>query len=157
MALPVSYQEIEDTLAWVVPDPRNGIEWDLGAILDVIEAPTAVIGGESMGAALALLFAEAHPSRVDRLLLTAPAFGDEPNPERHRIQTMAEIIEKHGIDAFLKGAAERQRVDRGAPEGVIPELASMQGSHDPKSLVVGCRTVIEWIIAPQLENFASLE
>ena len=137
-------------------EPRRMAE-DMGAILDAIEAPTAVIGGESMGAALAMLFAEAHPDRVERLLLTAPAFGDEPNPERLRIQTMAEIIEKHGIDAFLKGAAERQRVDWGAPEGVITKLASMQRSHDPKSLVVACRTVIEWIITPRLENFERLE
>jgi len=130
---------------------------DMGAILDALDVPRAIVGGESMGAALALLFAEAYPERVKKILLTAPAFGDEPNPEKLRIQTMADIIEKHGIEVFLKGAAERQRNDWGAPEVVIEKLASMQRSHDPASLVVACRTVIEWTIAPRLERFASLD
>jgi len=137
-------------------EPRR-MSGDIGVVLDAIGVSRAVVGGESMGAALAMLFASESPDRVDRLLLTAPAFGDQPNPERARLHGMAEIIRAKGIDAFLKGAAIRQREDWGAPESVIEKLAVMQRSHDPASLALACQTVIDWLITPKLDDFASFD
>ena len=128
---------------------------DMGAILDALDTRVAVIGGESMGSALAMLFAVDHPERVDRLLLSAPAFGDEQNSERARMHGMADAIDAYGIDLFLEAAGKRQREEWGAPESVIDQLALMQRSHDPQSLSLACRTVMDWKIVLNFDHFAS--
>jgi pimeloyl-ACP methyl ester carboxylesterase len=46
---------------------------DIGRVLDSLGLGSAVVGGESMGAATALAFALRNPGRVKALLLTAPA------------------------------------------------------------------------------------
>ena len=137
-------------------EPRR-MSQDMGAVLDALDTRHAIIGGESMGAALAMLFASENPDRVDRLLLSAPAFGHEPNSERARMHGMADAIEAHGIDAFLKIASVRQREEWGASKIVIEKLAAMQRSHDPSSLALACRIVIDWKITPDLQRFASFD
>jgi pimeloyl-ACP methyl ester carboxylesterase len=49
------------------------------ALLDVLEAPRAVIGGMSLGGYLSLLFCARHPERVAALVLvdTGPGFRDD--------------------------------------------------------------------------------
>ena len=55
------------------------LSWDLladdvAALLRALELPRAVIGGSSMGSAVALRFALGHPSAVAGLVLVAPVF-----------------------------------------------------------------------------------
>ena len=58
---------------------------DLAALLDLLEVPRAVIGGVSMGAAIALNFALRFPDRVLGLVLARPAWLDRPLPDNLRI------------------------------------------------------------------------
>jgi pimeloyl-ACP methyl ester carboxylesterase len=53
---------------------------DLLALLDHLKIPQAIVGGISMGAAIALNFATRHPERVKGLILSRPAWLDGPNP-----------------------------------------------------------------------------
>lgn len=53
---------------------------DLGALLDHLEISTAILGGISMGAAIALNFATRFPENVNGLVLSRPAWVDGPNP-----------------------------------------------------------------------------
>jgi pimeloyl-ACP methyl ester carboxylesterase len=70
---------------------------DLRAFLDRRGIAQAVIGGISMGAAIALNFAVRHPGRVLGLVLSRPAWLDQPLPENLRIFTrIAEYIRAHG-------------------------------------------------------------
>ena len=54
---------------------------DLRAVLDACVAGPAVLVGNSQGGRIAIDFALAHPERVDRLVLIAPAVSGAPEPD----------------------------------------------------------------------------
>lgn len=58
---------------------------DLLALLDRLEIDRAIVGGISMGAAVALNFALRFPDRLHGLILSRPAWLDRPGPEHLRI------------------------------------------------------------------------
>jgi pimeloyl-ACP methyl ester carboxylesterase len=78
---------------------------DFGRVLDAIDAPRAVVGGLSLGAAAALEFALSTPDRVDALVLAAL-----PGPEGFAqiADDFAAAIDAHGLEAageqFVWGA-----------------------------------------------------
>ncbi len=70
---------------------------DLRAILDAAGIERAIVGGISMGAAVALNFADRFPHRLLGLILSRPAWLDGPYPEHLRIFTLVtELIQAHG-------------------------------------------------------------
>lgn len=121
---------------------------DIGNILDAFGIERAIVAGESMGAATALTFALANPQRVKILLLTAPAFADEPNPAAKEIHAIGEAIAALGVDAFLDIAEVRWREELKWPQAMIEHVRAMQSSHNSASLAVACKTVINWQIFP---------
>lgn len=73
---------------------------DLGRVLDQAGETRAVVGGLSMGAAVALRFARAHPERVRGLVLAAPPPGAGASPRgRDWALAFAEAIERDGLEA----------------------------------------------------------
>lgn len=73
---------------------------DLGRVLDGAGAATAVVGGLSMGAGIALRFALAHPERTRALVLAAfPAGAEHPGGYASVAQRFAARIERDGLDA----------------------------------------------------------
>jgi len=69
-------------------------------VLDQVGAETAVVGGLSMGAGIALRFALAAPGRVRGLLLCAfPAGADDPDGFAGKALRFAERIERDGLEA----------------------------------------------------------
>ena len=70
---------------------------DLAALLDHLEIARAVIGGISLGAAVALKFTLRYAERVMGLILSRPAWLDEPFPENTRVYPLiARLIREHG-------------------------------------------------------------
>jgi pimeloyl-ACP methyl ester carboxylesterase len=70
---------------------------DLLAFLDHLEIPRAVIGGISLGAAVALNFALRHPQRVTGLVQSRPAWLAEPNRRNAAwYGEIARLIREHG-------------------------------------------------------------
>ncbi len=70
---------------------------DLLALLDRLKVEKAVVGGISMGAGLALNFAIRYPERTLGLILTRPAWLDEPFPENVRMfSVMADHVRRLG-------------------------------------------------------------
>ncbi len=65
----------------------------------------AIVGGESMGAATALVFATKQPKRVRHLLQIAPNAVDDPNPGRDMIVAVADFAAKYGRAAAADAAA----------------------------------------------------
>jgi pimeloyl-ACP methyl ester carboxylesterase len=129
---------------------------DMAAVMDALGLETAIVGGESMGAATTLTFARLWPERVEKLLLTAPAFGDVPNPAAEDIRKMGESIELVGIEDFLAAAAIRQRDELGWAPEVIQAVADMQGSHKTNSLATACKTIIDWTLFTDLHVLSDL-
>ncbi|MBI5627979.1 MAG: alpha/beta fold hydrolase [Candidatus Rokubacteria bacterium] len=79
---------------------------DLQALLDHLEADTAVVGGLSMGGVIALTFYLKYPARVRALILadTGPGFR---NPERRAEwarsrEAVARLLEEGGMPAFAR-------------------------------------------------------
>jgi len=129
---------------------------DIGAVLDAFGIDRAIIGGESMGAATALLFALAHPERVKALLLSTPAFGDLPHAERAGIKAQGDMINKEGVESYLALTAEQQRA-MGWPVEAIEYLAEVRRLHDPASLVTALRAVADWVLLPNLTSLNTIE
>ena len=73
---------------------------DLLALLDHLKIERAVIGGLSMGAGIALNFAIHHPERTLALILSRPAWLDQPLPENLRVfPEIAALIQSLGANA----------------------------------------------------------
>lgn len=76
---------------------------DLRALLDHLGIARAVIGGISMGAALALHFTLRWPERADALVLSRPAWLEAPCPWNVRMFTaMTRLLEAHGAGEGLR-------------------------------------------------------
>ena len=72
---------------------------DLISVADAVGANRTVLGGNSMGAAVALRFALEHPDRVSALLLAGQP-GQEPNPAGPRRKT-GETVAALGIEQYI--------------------------------------------------------
>jgi 3-oxoadipate enol-lactonase len=69
---------------------KHALADELRLLLDVLGLTRVSICGTSMGATSALLFARAHPERVDRLILRSPApFGTDMVPVRRALRGLA--------------------------------------------------------------------
>jgi pimeloyl-ACP methyl ester carboxylesterase len=134
-------------------DPHRMAD-DLAAILDSFGIDRAIVGGESMGAATALLFALRHPQRVDRLLLTGPAFGDGPNPGRDDLKRGGRLIAETGIEGYLS-AVTPEWAAMGMEEAAIAAWSAVQRTHDRASLAAACAAVADWVILPDLGVLAA--
>ncbi len=77
---------------------------DLVTLMTYLNIRQAVVGGISMGAALALNLALRFPERVRGLVLSRPAWLDRPNPENLELMgVIAQLIRQYGA----KGGLER--------------------------------------------------
>lgn len=85
------------------------MEWcvaDLLALLDYFEMERANVLGYSMGGRVALHFANAHPERMDKLVLESASPGLETQVEREERAAsdaqLAERIEREGMEWFAE-------------------------------------------------------
>jgi len=129
---------------------------DITAILDALDIQKAIVGGESMGAAVATQFALNSPERVEALLLTAPSFGDQLNSSAGDIRAMGHTIREDGLIAYLTTARERRLNEYGWPPEMVDYLHYLHGSHAGPSLAAACLAVIEWTLFPDLSVLGSL-
>ncbi len=93
---------------------------DLIAFLDHLAIDRAVVGGISLGSAVAVNVALRFPKRVLGLVLSRPAWVDGPLPENvHLYATIARLIRdpgaKEGLEQFRK-TPEYQAMERESPD-----------------------------------------
>ena len=107
---------------------------DMAALLDAIEAPTAVIGGLSMGGYMSLAFNVDYPARVDALMLfdTGPGYrSDEGRAGWNRTaMKRAETLETEGLAALGSSAevkVSRHRSAQGLAHAARGMLAQTDG------------------------------
>jgi 3-oxoadipate enol-lactonase len=128
---------------------------DLEAILDTLDIPEAIIGGESMGAATSLVFAIKHPKRVQHLLLVAPTAADEANPGRDMILALADFAEQYGLEAAADAVA-LGAMGRGIPRSAAQMITSHWTHHRRESFVAGNRAIPNWVLFDSLAPVAAL-
>jgi pimeloyl-ACP methyl ester carboxylesterase len=93
---------------------------DLVAFLDHLGIDGAVVGGISLGAAVAVNVGLRFPDRVLGLVLSRPAWVDGPLPENVRLYAMIarflrDLGAKDGLDRFL-GTPEYRAMERESPD-----------------------------------------
>jgi len=93
---------------------------DLCALLDHLALPQVIIGGISMGAAVSLMLTLRFPERVRGLVLSRPAWLDQPMPPNATMfPVIAQLIRQHGaahgLERFMQ-SAQYAEVARTAPD-----------------------------------------
>lgn len=129
---------------------------DMACVMDSLGIERAVIGGESMGSATAVMFALRYPERVDRLLLTAPAFGDEESTERERFHQIAALIRAVGLQEFVTLARRTWTNDFGWSDQVADTVAASFLAHDSASIATAIDAVMEWVPLPEFDSVRSI-
>ena len=129
---------------------------DLVALLDYLRLKAAVVGGISMGAALALHAGLRYPRRVLGLVLLRPAWLDRPLPENVRIYAhVAQQIRRHGAKeglARFRETPEFQALEREAPAAARSVARLFEDPRAEESLIrleriphdAPCRDRSEW-------------
>lgn len=96
---------------------------DALALLDHLDIKRAVVGGISLGAAIALRLASLHPERVSALILARSAWVDEQGPEHLRIyRDVASLLDQYGAEEGLRRLEEAGRLKE--VEAVSPDNAA---------------------------------
>jgi pimeloyl-ACP methyl ester carboxylesterase len=98
---------------------------DIAALLDTLTAPV-ILGGISMGAAIALRLAVTRPALVRALILVRPAWGtDAAPPNMHPNAMVGEAI-RHGTRDSFAASPTARRLATDAPDN----LASLMSFFD---------------------------
>jgi pimeloyl-ACP methyl ester carboxylesterase len=109
---------------------------DMAAILDVVGAKTAVIGGLSLGGYMSLAFHLAHPERTRALLIidTGPGYkSDEPRAGWNATAIRrAERLEQEGLPAPGSGGAETRTAPHRNADGLAKAARGMLTQHDAR-------------------------
>jgi len=99
---------------------------DLAVLMDRLGIQSAIVGGISMGAAVATRSAIQYPQRVRGLVLVRPAWLEQPLPEGLRVYPKAAAcLERFGVEEGRKSVEampEFQRMREQSPESAMALL-----------------------------------
>ena len=106
---------------------------DMAALLDHVEAPSAVVGGLSLGGYMSLAFHLAHPERVRALLIidTGPGFkNDEARAGWNAYaNSYADGIVSKGLDHAAGGSVEQATASHRDANGLVLAARHMLTQH----------------------------
>jgi pimeloyl-ACP methyl ester carboxylesterase len=112
---------------------------DMAEFLNRMNIEQAIVGGISMGAAVALLFALQYRPRVLGLVLSRPAWLDGPNPRNDAIfSNMVQLIRQHDArqgQQLFQQSADYQEILREAPESAASLLAQFDHPRAEETVV----------------------
>jgi pimeloyl-ACP methyl ester carboxylesterase len=107
---------------------------DMAALLDAVNAPSAVVGGLSLGGYMSLAFHRAHQERVEALLIvdTGPGFrNDQGGAEWNRFALdRAERLAKQGLAALNVASPEVMASHHRSAEGLMLAARGMLTQHN---------------------------
>ncbi len=107
---------------------------DLIALINHLDISRVVVGGTSMGAAVALNFALRYPNRVVGVIVSRPAWIDRPLPENARpIAHVAQYLLKYGATEGLQRYKESPEYARMFMECPDTAAALEQQFLDPRA------------------------
>lgn len=129
---------------------------DAEAVLDALNWQSAIIGGASMGAAVALSLAQQRPELFSALVLASPAMADQPHPAIQPFARIAQRVEEAGINVAAGEVAASLEADGMSPDEAAAAVGPWLRQH-PKSFANGLRTVIRWQPLRQVSELSSLQ
>ncbi|WP_375413667.1 alpha/beta fold hydrolase [uncultured Bradyrhizobium sp.] len=109
---------------------------DMAALLDMAGAPSAIVGGLSLGGYMSLAFVRAHPQRVRALLIidTGPGFkkDDARDAWNKRAFETGERFEREGLGVLKSLSRERSGVVHRDASGLARAARGMLTQHDAR-------------------------
>lgn len=107
---------------------------DMAALLDAVDARTAIVGGLSLGGYMSLAFHRVHADRVEALLIidTGPGYkNDEARAGWNRTSLKtAERYETEGLKVLEAGSAERRQAQHKSAKGLALAARGMLTQRD---------------------------
>lgn len=128
---------------------------DLEALLDALDLTSDVtLVGSSLGGAIALAFAAAHPKRVARIIALSPATGVSEDRRASMLAT-ADKVEAASMSSFVK-----QMVDSSYPASIrtadgLARFQAMQIASDPRSCAAMVRMIANTPFLPILQKVSA--
>jgi len=133
---------------------------DMAALLDELDIPAAVVGGVSMGAGIALKFGTQYKSRTSALILSRPAWLNEPSPPNLSvIGRIAEMIERYGRERGLH-LFEKSEVYTSLKESFPQTARSLQETFSAPGIeasVSGFRSILASAPFDSFEDLKEIE
>jgi pimeloyl-ACP methyl ester carboxylesterase len=109
---------------------------DIAALLDAVGAPSAIVGGLSLGGYMSLAFRRVHPERVSALLIidTGPGFKKDDTREawNRRASDTADRFERDGLAALQSQGGERASVSHRNAKGLALAARGMLAQRDAR-------------------------
>lgn len=109
---------------------------DIAALLDVVGAQTAIVGGLSLGGYMSLAFYADYAERVDALLIidTGPGFKKDAAREAWNVTANAsgDNIERLGEAALSAGSPERAKAQHKDLAGVVYAARNMLTQYNDR-------------------------
>jgi len=128
---------------------------DIAVVLDHVGVEQAIVAGESMGAATALLFAISYPKRAQHLVLIAPTAADQRNSGCEMIMALADFAAEYGLKA-AGDAVALAAMGSGIPRRVAQMITAVWTHHRLESFVAANRAVPQWVLFDSLAPVAAL-
>lgn len=123
---------------------------DVGLVLDRVGVQRAVVGGLSLGAAIALHFALAHPERVSGLVLASLPAAKEGGGIAAIAARFADAIERDGLEAAGAEFVWGPKSGFDAAGAAFVKQGFLE--HDPRALALTLRRVVAAL--PPLDSLA---
>ena len=109
---------------------------DIAALLDKVDAGSAIIGGLSLGGYMSLAFYRAHPDRVSALLIidTGPGFkkDDARDAWNQRAQDTGDRFEREGLAVLNSASRERSTANHRDASGLARAARGMLTQRDAR-------------------------
>jgi pimeloyl-ACP methyl ester carboxylesterase len=109
---------------------------DMTALLDVVGAKNAIVGGLSLGGYMSLAFYRAHPDRVRALLIidTGPGFKKDEAREawNKRAHETGDRFEREGLGVLKSASRERSGVSHRDASGLARAARGMLTQRDAR-------------------------
>jgi pimeloyl-ACP methyl ester carboxylesterase len=113
---------------------------DIAALLDVVGAEKAIVGGLSLGGYMSLAFYRAHPERVSALLIidTGPGFkkDDARAAWNRRALDTADRFDREGLEVLKSASRERSTVSHRDAKGLAQAARGMLTQRDARVIEV---------------------
>jgi pimeloyl-ACP methyl ester carboxylesterase len=113
---------------------------DIAALLDVVGAKKAIVGGLSLGGYMSLAFYRAHPELVSALLIidTGPGFkkDDARAAWNKRALDTADRFDREGLEVLKSASRERSTVSHRDAKGLALAARGMLTQRDARVIEV---------------------
>ena len=128
---------------------------DLADVMDCVNWPSAVVGGASMGGAVALGFAAQYPRRIEGLALIDTTAWYGANAQKTWAER-AEVGLRHGLEGLVDFQTTRWFTDKFREQNpeIVKRSVGVFLSNERQAYAETCRMLGDFDLRPALPNIA---